>query len=128
MRTGPATGGYGNRLPYSADYGEPFQIEVQVKKNLLPSRKSWLSPFPSRLENRWSVENFIDEEAAVLEMDGRGLSYSNDFVVTVPAGRTGTVREYSRKEEITIAGAANSPAEHLNLVGNWILNLISRII
>ena len=114
--------------PASADYGEPFQIEVQVKKESFAKPKELVITVSGpRLENRWSVENFIDEEAAVLEMDGRGLSYSNDFVVTASwTDRDG--REYSRKEEITIAGAANSPAEHLNLVGNWILNLISRII
>ncbi|MEK6863464.1 MAG: transglutaminase-like domain-containing protein [Nanoarchaeota archaeon] len=114
--------------PASADYGEQFQIKIKVKKESFAKPKDLVITVSGpRFDSQWSIENFIDEETTVLEIDGRGLSYSNDFVATASwTDRDGN--RYSENKEFTITGVANSSKEHLNLVGNWILNLLSGVI
>ncbi len=114
--------------PASVDYGKQFQIEIKVKKESFAKPKELVIAVSGpRFDNQWSLENLIDEETTVLEIDGRGLSYSNDFTITASWTDKGGNR-YSEREELTIAGVANSSKEHLNLVGNWVLNLISGVI
>lgn len=111
--------------PRSVQFGEPFEIGIAVGKESFsqPQEVVILVSGP-RFGNEWKIENLVNEENLLLKMDGRVLSYSNEFVVTASwKDREG--KTYSEEEEIIVVGVADSWREHLKMVSNWIINILS---
>ncbi len=111
--------------PLSVQFGEPFEIGITVgKESFSPPQELTILVSGPRFSNQWAIENLVNEENLLLKMDGRVLSYSNDFTIKT-SWKDAEGNTYSLEQEIAVAGLADSWREHLNLVSNWIINLFA---
>jgi len=109
--------------PDSVDFGTPFEITLNVKKESFSEPKEVIVMLNGPgFNTRWDIENLENDQELVLELEGTKLSSKNKFTVKTQ-WKDKESREYSEEKGIVIEGKANSFAEKIKMLINSILNV-----
>lgn len=111
--------------PAVADFGKPFQIKLQAKKNSFNEPKEIaIAISGAGFGSRWEIDRIENEKNLTLELDGKRISGKNIYTIK-SSWKDKDGMSYSDEKKIIFRGKADSSAEKIRMFINRILNLFS---
>lgn len=113
------------KYPELVPFGNPFILEVTIKKESFQEPRD-LEIFISGggVRGVWDIPRLGEEEKISYSVDGERLNWNTDFTITAK-WKDHQGKSYSTEEKMAIKAEADSFADSMKMLFNWLVNLFS---